>query len=111
MELYYKIVSLFEVLLGLVISLVSFIKEPHKVLPKYSPKNYNKLLVPRIDYESNPFYGFNELPSFISPFSDEFLEEIIFLKSFVINYLNQKIILDLKFPTLLIQNSLKKRLL
>ena len=45
MGLYYKIVSLFEVLLGLIISLVSFIKEPHKVLPKYSPKNYNKLLV------------------------------------------------------------------
>ena len=50
-----------------------------------------KLLVPKIDYDSNPFYGLNQLPSFISPFSDEFLEEIIFLKSFVINYLNQKI--------------------
>ena len=60
----------------------------------FNDNNYNKLLVPRIDYESNPFYGFNELPSFISPFSDEFLEELIFLKSFVINYLNQKINLN-----------------
>ena len=55
----------------------------------FNDTDNNKLLVPRTDYESNPFYGFNELPSFISPFSDEFLEEIIFLKSFVINYLNQ----------------------
>lgn len=53
-----------------------------------------KLLVPKIDYDSNPFYGLNQLPSFISPFSDEFLEEIIFLKSFVINYLNYKINLN-----------------
>ena len=60
----------------------------------FNDTDNNKLLVPRTDYESNPFYGFNELPSFISPFSDEFLEEIIFLKSFVINYLNQKVNLN-----------------
>ena len=60
----------------------------------FNDTDNNKLLVPRTDYESNPFYGFNELPSFISPFSDEFLEEIIFLKSFVINYLNQQLNLN-----------------
>lgn len=60
----------------------------------FNDTDNNKLLVPRTDYESNPFYGFNELPSFISPFSDEFLEEIIFLKSFVINYLNQELNLN-----------------
>ena len=53
-----------------------------------------KLLVPKSDYESNPFYGLNQLPSFISPFSDQFLEEIVFLKSFVKNYLNHKINLN-----------------
>ena len=53
-----------------------------------------KLLVPKIDYDSNPFYGLNQLPSFISPFSDEFLEEIMFLTSFVINYLNHIINLN-----------------
>jgi hypothetical protein len=53
-----------------------------------------KLLVPKKDYDSNPFYGLNQLPSFISPFSDEFLEEIVFLKSFTINYLNQKLNLN-----------------
>ena len=53
-----------------------------------------KLLIPKSDYESNPFYGLNQLPSFISPFSDQFLEEIVFLKSFVKNYLNLKINLN-----------------
>ena len=53
-----------------------------------------KLLVPKKDYDSNPFYGLNQLPSFISPFSDEFLEEIVFLKSFTSNYLNQKLNLN-----------------
>ena len=53
-----------------------------------------KLLVSKADYDSSPFYGLNQLPSFISPFSDEFLEELIFLKSFLKNYLNQKINLN-----------------
>ena len=53
-----------------------------------------KLLIPRKDYESSPFYGLNQLPSFISPFSERFLEEIIFLKSYIKNYLNQKINLN-----------------
>ena len=53
-----------------------------------------KLLVAKSDYELNPFYGLNQLPSFISPFSDKFLEEIVFLKSFMINYLHQKLNLN-----------------
>ena len=53
-----------------------------------------KLLITKQDYESSPFYGLNELPGFLSPFSDEFLEEIIFLKSFSINYINQKLNLN-----------------
>ncbi len=53
-----------------------------------------KLIVSKEEYDLNPFYGLNQLPSFISPFSDEFLEEIVFLKSFMINYLNNKINLN-----------------
>ncbi len=53
-----------------------------------------KLLITEQDYESSPFYGLNELPGFLSPFSDEFLEEIIFLKSFSINYISQKLNLN-----------------
>ena len=64
------------------------------VMDYFNDSSNGKVLVSRTDYESSPFYGLNELPSFISPFSDEFLEEIIFLKSFIINYLNQKIDLN-----------------
>ena len=60
----------------------------------FNDKSDLKLLVPQSDYDSNPFYGLNQLPSFISPFSDEFLEEIVFLKSFIVNYLNQKLNLN-----------------
>ena len=46
------------------------------------------------DYELSPFYGLNQLPRIISPFPDDFLEEIMFLKALTINYLNQKIDLN-----------------
>ena len=81
---------------------ISSIEEAEKKVKRVNNfvKNYFndnsdlKLLVPKSDYDSNPFYGLNQLPSFISPFSDEFLEEIVFLKSFIINYLNQKLNLN-----------------
>ena len=53
-----------------------------------------RLLVLKDDYELSPFYGLNQLPRIISPFPDDFLEEIIFLKALTINYLNQKIDLN-----------------
>ena len=48
----------------------------------------NKLMVSKKDYDLSPFYGLNQLPGFLSPFPDDFLEEIVFLKSFTMNYLN-----------------------
>ena len=53
----------------------------------------NKLMVSKKDYDLSPFYGLNQLPGFLSPFPDDFLEEIVFLKSFTMNYLNS--IIDL----------------
>jgi hypothetical protein len=48
----------------------------------------NKFMVSKNDYDLSPFYGLNQLPRFLSPFPDDFLEEIVFLKSFTMNYLN-----------------------
>ena len=48
----------------------------------------NKLMVSKNDYDLSPFYGLNQLPRFLSPFPDDFLEEIVFLKSFTMNYLS-----------------------
>ena len=68
--------------------IISFIEE-------YFPRpSINNVLVPKSDYDKNPFYGLNELPNFLSPFSKTFLEEITFLKSFVDNYINEEINVD-----------------
>ena len=73
---------------------IKFNRVSNFVTDYFGDVDKHKLLITRADYESSPFYGLNQLPSFISPFSDQFLEEIIFLKSFVKNYLNQKINLN-----------------
>jgi hypothetical protein len=55
---------------------------------------FEKITVSQTDYEKNPFYGLNQLPSFISPFPDEFLFEIKFLKTYINNYLKNTLQLD-----------------
>jgi len=60
---------------------VNYVTESLGKLPQ------EKLIVSQVDYDRNPFYGLNQLPSFISPFPDEFLYELKFLKTFTNNYL------------------------
>ena len=48
---------------------------------------FDKITVSQVDYERNPFYGLNQLPSFISPFPDEFIYELKFLKTYLNNFL------------------------
>ncbi len=48
---------------------------------------FEKITVSEADYDRNPFYGLNQLPSFISPFTDAYLFEIKFLKTYLHNYL------------------------
>ena len=68
--------------------IVNFVKDNVGQYP------FEKITVSEIDYERNPFYGLNQLPSFISPFSDEFLFELKFLKTFLNNYLKNSLHLD-----------------
>lgn len=53
-----------------------------------------KISVSKADYDRNPFYGLNQLPLFISPFTDDFLYEIKFLKTYTNNYLHSTLQLD-----------------
>ncbi len=53
-----------------------------------------KIMVSQVDYERNPFYGLNQLPAFISPFPNEFLYEIKFLKAYLYNYLKSTLKID-----------------
>ena len=55
---------------------------------------FEKIVVSQTDYERNPFYGLNQLPSFIRPFSDEFTYEIKFLKTYLNAYLKNSLRLD-----------------
>lgn len=55
---------------------------------------HEKITVSQADYDRNPFYGLNQLPFFMSPFSDDFLYEIKFLKTYVNNYLHTTLRLD-----------------
>lgn len=53
-----------------------------------------KIVVSENDYATNPFYGLNQLPSFISPFPDEFIFELKFLKTYLNNYLKNSLQID-----------------
>lgn len=55
---------------------------------------HQKITVSQVDYDRNPFYGLNQLPSFISPFPDDFIFEITFLKTYLNNYLKNSLRLD-----------------
>ena len=50
-----------------------------------------KIIVSNEDYEKNPFYGVNQLPSFINPFPDDFIFEIKFLKTYLNNLLKEEL--------------------
>jgi hypothetical protein len=53
-----------------------------------------KILISQEDYNRQPFYGLNQLPSFVSPFSDEMMYELKFLKTYLNNYLKENLSLN-----------------
>ena len=55
---------------------------------------HKKIVVSQTTYERNPFYGLNQLPSFLSPFPDEFIYEIKFLKTYLNEFLKTSLHLD-----------------
>ena len=57
------------------------------VAEKIGASNQEKIMVSQEDYDREAFYGLNELPSFISPFNDDFVFELKFLKTYLNNYL------------------------
>ena len=66
------------------------------VTQAFNFKGVNKFIVPKLIYYKNPFFGLNDLPKFLSPFSDLFLEEISFLKSYLHFYLTSNLSIDLR---------------
>jgi hypothetical protein len=64
------------------------------VQEKLGNSSVNKILVSEEDYKKQPFYGLNQLPDFLSPFSDETMFELMFLKTYLNNYLNENLKLN-----------------
>lgn len=57
---------------------------------------HRKLLAGEIDYRKNPLYGLNQLPSFLSPFSESFQYEMKLLKTLLNNYLEHTLYIDVR---------------
>ncbi|MGB5818032.1 MAG: metalloprotease [Saonia sp.] len=55
---------------------------------------HKKLLVSEIDYNKNPLYGINQLPSFIRPYEEQFQFELKFLKTALYSYLRETIYMN-----------------
>lgn len=53
-----------------------------------------KIMVTQVDYDRNPVYGLNQLPSFLRPFPDSFLFEMRFLKTYLYANLKNTLKLD-----------------
>ena len=55
---------------------------------------HEKLFINRIDYDKDPVYGFNQLPSFLTPFSDNFEWDIKMFKVLVQKYISTKFLFN-----------------
>ncbi len=58
------------------------------------PYPNGKILITQAQYDRNPVYGLNQLPSFLRPFPDAFIYEVRFLKIYLDTYLKNTLKLD-----------------
>lgn len=55
---------------------------------------YEQLLVSEVDFNKNPIYGLNQLPSFIRPYEKQFQFEMTFMKTALNSYIRESIFLN-----------------
>ena len=55
---------------------------------------YEQLLVSEIDFNKNPLYGLNQLPSFIRPYEEQFQFELKFLKTALRSYMRETVFIN-----------------
>lgn len=66
----------------------------HFLEAQLGPYPFNKILITETDYKTNPVYGLNLLPSFISPFPDGFEYDMEQLKTISRHYIDNTMILN-----------------
>ncbi|MBA6316379.1 metalloprotease [Cellulophaga baltica] len=55
---------------------------------------HTELVVSTIDYNKDPLYGLNQLPSFVRPYDNQFQFELKYLKTALNNFFNETLFLD-----------------
>ncbi|MCG2418383.1 metalloprotease [Aequorivita sp. F47161] len=66
----------------------------HFLDERLGPYPFKKMVVSETDYKTNPVYGLNQLPSFISPYPDGFEYDMEQLKTITRHYIQNTLILD-----------------
>ncbi|WGF91855.1 metalloprotease [Aequorivita marisscotiae] len=66
----------------------------HFLDEKLGPYPFQKMVISEADYKTNPVYGLNLLPSFISPYPDGFEYDMEQLKTITRHYIQNTLILD-----------------
>ncbi|MFM1879009.1 MAG: hypothetical protein RLZZ241_1875 [Bacteroidota bacterium] len=64
------------------------------VVSHLGPFPFDHLLVSEVDFNKNPLYGLNQLPSFIRPYDEQFQFEMKFLKTALISYIKETLFMD-----------------
>ncbi|NJB70045.1 hypothetical protein GGR42_000507 [Saonia flava] len=73
---------------------ISIDKVAKYITEKLGTFPHHQLLVSQIDYNKDPLYGINQLPSFIRPYDEQFQFEMKFLKTALNSYIKETIYLD-----------------
>ncbi len=66
----------------------------HFLDERLGPYPFEKMVISETDYKTNPVYGLNQLPRFISPFPDGFEYDMEQLKTISRNYIDNTLIMD-----------------
>jgi len=88
--------NLFDPNLDEIATVLTIDKIVNFVNTKLGSPSHSKILVSEADYKRNPFYGLNQLPSFLRPFPDQFLYELKFLKVYSETYIKENLKLDFR---------------
>jgi hypothetical protein len=59
-----------------------------------SPLKHKKIIILKKDYAKNPLVGITEVVPFLNPFSDSFIYETKFIKTYLATYLHELLIID-----------------
>lgn len=78
-----------EIEQGISINRISFF-----ILKHLGEFPHEQLLVSEVDFNKNPLYGLNQLPSFIRPYDEQFQFEMKFLKTALNSYLSESLFLN-----------------